>query len=144
MKNPRNPLPDKNGNPSPVENCRIDKWLWATRLYKTRTIASAACRAGKVKIKEIKVKPSRMVMAGDILTTRNDGVVRTVKVLAPLDKRVGAKLVSEYLEDLTPPEVYETARERSRDLGFRRPKGAGRPTKRRRRMLDRLFGKAED
>ena len=127
-----------------MENCRVDKWLWATRLYKTRTLASAACRAGKVKIGDIKVKPSRMVMAGDTLTTRKDGVVRTVKVVAPLDKRVGAKLVSEYLEDLTPQEVYDTARERSRDLGFRQPKGAGRPTKRRRRMLDRFFGKAEE
>ena len=97
-----------------------------------------------MKIEEIKVKPSRMVMAGDILTTRKDGVVRTVKVVAPLEKRVGAKIVKEYLEDLTPPEVYESARERSRDIGFRQPKGAGRPTKRRRRMLDRFFGKAEE
>ena len=127
-----------------MENCRIDKWLWATRLYKTRTLASAACKAGKVKIKEIKVKPSRMVMAGDVVTAREDGIVRTLKVVTPLEKRVGAKLVPEYLEDLTPPEEYKSALERSRGQGFRQPQGTGRPTKRRRRMLDKFFGKEEE
>ena len=90
------------------------------------------------------MKPSRMVKASDVLTVRQDGVDRKVKVVAPLEKRVGAKLVSAYLEDLTPPEEYESARERNRDQGFRQPKGAGRPTKRRRRMLDRFFGKVEE
>ena len=85
-----------------------------------------------------------MVMTGDVVTARKDGVVRTLKVVAPLEKRVGSKLVPEYLEDLTPPEEYESARERSRGQGFRQPRGTGRPTKRRRRMLDKFFGKAEE
>lgn len=127
-----------------VESCRVDKWLWATRLYKTRSLATAACKAGKVKIEGINAKPSRTVTPGDVVTVRKDGVVRTVKVIAMLDKRVGAKLVADYLEDLTPAEEYEAARERNRSLGLRQPRGAGRPTKRRRRMMDKYFGRAEE
>ena len=127
-----------------VESCRVDKWLWATRLYKTRSLATAACKAGKVKIEGINAKPARTVTPGDVVTVRKDGVVRTVKVIAMPDKRVGAKLVADYLEDLTPAEEYEAARERNRSLGLRQPQGAGRPTKRRRRMMDKFFGRAEE
>ena len=127
-----------------MENCRIDKWLWATRVYKTRTLASVACKAGKVKVKETNVKPSRIVSSGEIVLVRKDGVTRTIKVIAALEKRVGAKLVPDYLEDLTPKEEYEAARERNRGQGIGQPSGAGRPTKRRRRMLDKFFGKMEE
>ncbi len=127
-----------------MESCRIDKWLWATRLFKTRSLATSTCKSGKVKMEGINVKPSRTVTAGDVLTVRKDGVTRTVKVIAALDKRIGAKLVSNYLEDLTPKEEYEAARERNRGQGIGQPSGAGRPTKRRRRMLDKFFGKMEE
>ncbi len=127
-----------------VESCRVDKWLWATRLYKTRSLATAACKAGKVKIDGANVKPARTVTPGDVVTARKDGIVRTVKVIAMLDKRVGAKLVPDYLEDLTPAEEYEAAKERNRSLGLHQPRGAGRPTKRRRRMMDKFFGKEEE
>ena len=114
------------------------------RLYKTRTQATTACKAGKVKIEDSKVKPSRMLAPQDVVTVRKDGIVRTLKVLAPLDKRVGTKLVHEYMEDLTPQEEYDSARERSRAQGIGQPSGAGRPTKRRRRLLDRFFGKMKE
>jgi len=127
-----------------VETCRIDKWLWSTRLYKTRTLATSACKAGKVKIKDSKVKPSRMVAPGEVIIVRKDGITRTLQVLAPLDKRVGAKFVHEYLKDLTPQEELDSARERSRAQGIRQPQGTGRPTKRRRRLLDRFFGKMKE
>ena len=127
-----------------MESCRIDKWLWATRLFKTRSLATSTCKSGKVKMEGINVKPSRTVAAGDVLTVRKDGVTRTVKVIAALDKRVGAKLVPNYLEDLTPKEEYEAARERNRGQGIGHLSGAGRPTKRRRRMLDKFFGKVEE
>ncbi|MBO93786.1 MAG: RNA-binding protein [Opitutales bacterium] len=127
-----------------MESCRVDKWLWATRLYKTRSLATAACKAGKVKIDGANAKAARTVTPGVVVTARKDGIVRTVKVIAMLDKRVGAKLVPDYLEDLTPVEEYEAAKERNRSLGLRQPRGAGRPTKRRRRMMDKFFGKAEE
>ena len=127
-----------------MESCRVDKWLWATRLYKTRSLATAACKAGKVKIDGANAKAARTVTPGVVVTARKDGIVRTVKVIAMLDKRVGAKLVPDYLEDLTPVEEYEAAKERNRNLGLRQPRGAGRPTKRRRRMMDKFFGKAEE
>ena len=127
-----------------MDNCRIDKWLWATRIYKTRSQATAACRGGKVQIKGINVKPAREVKLEEVVTIRKDGILRTVKVIRALEKRVSAKLVPDHLEDLTPDEEYETARERKRGQGFQQAQGAGRPTKRRRRMLDKFFGKVKD
>ena len=123
---------------------RIDKWLWATRLFKTRSLATEACKVGKVKIAGLKVKPSRELKTGEIVAIRKDGLDCTVKALAPLDKRVGAKLVPEYLEDLTPDEEYAAARERRQAMpGGSRPSGMGRPTKRQRRALEEFFGEAD-
>ena len=127
-----------------MDKCRIDKWLWATRIYKTRSLATAACRAGKVKIGGVNAKPSRSVFQGDLVTARKDGLLRTVKVVGILEKRVGAKLVQDYLEDLTPQEEYDAAKERRRHPVSRQAAGGGRPTKRRRRMMDKIFGKAEE
>ena len=118
------------------ESVRIDKWLWAVRLYKSRSLAIEACNAGHVKIGGNKVKPSRDVHAGERISVLAGRVLRTVKVLAPLDRRVGAKLVSQFLEDLTPPEEYARARE---DAGVRFPTGFGRPTKKQRRQLEKFF-----
>ena len=120
------------------ESVRIDKWLWAVRLYGSRSLATEACNAGHVKIGGNKVKPSRDVRTGEEITVFAGRVLRKVKVLALLDQRVGAKLVSQYLEDLTPPEEYTRAREEA-VAGARFPAGFGRPTKKQRRQLERFL-----
>jgi ribosome-associated heat shock protein Hsp15 len=114
---------------------RIDKWLWAVRLYPTRSLATVACNAGQVKVGGQRVKPSRNVHPGDLVTAFSGGVHRTVRVLALLHQRVGAKRVGQFLEDLTSPEAYARARE---EAPIQFPKGFGRPTKRDRRQLERL------
>lgn len=116
---------------------RIDKWLWCVRLFKSRTLATAACEGGKVKIAGQAVKPARAVKPGDIIEAVAGDVNRTVKVLQLLDQRVGAAKVPEFMEDLTPASEFQKKRE-SHILGFR-PKGAGRPTKRDRRILQSFF-----
>lgn len=118
---------------------RIDKWLWAVRVFRTRTAAIEACRAGHVKVGGERVKPARGLRCGDVLSVRMGPMTRTLKVVSLLDRRVGAKQVAEHLEDLTPPE--ELAK---RDATARGPKpvwnpGQGRPTKRDRRLLDRFL-----
>ena len=118
------------------ESVRVDKWLWAVRLYKSRSLAAQACHAGHVKIGGNTVKASREVRAGEQITVFAGRVLRTVKVLTLLDQRVGAKLVSQFLEDLTPPEEYARARE---EAGVRFPTGFGRPTKKQRRQMERFL-----
>lgn len=119
-----------------LESVRIDKWLWAVRLYKTRTMATSACNAGKVQVNDQNVKPSRAVRVGEIVKAACGDITRTVKVTGILETRVGAKLVNQHLEDLTPPSEYEKPREKKlAPVGFR-PKGAGRPTKKQRRQID--------
>src|SRR5947199_7399429 len=122
-----------------LESVRIDKWLWAVRLYKSRSLASGACNAGHVKIGGANVKPSRDVHADDVITLLAGRVHRTVRVIALLDQRVGAKLVSQFLEDLTPPEEYARARDETFQTAVHFPKGFGRPTKQQRRQLTRDF-----
>ncbi|MBA4149928.1 MAG: RNA-binding S4 domain-containing protein [Verrucomicrobia bacterium] len=115
---------------------RVDKWLWAARLYKTRTLAADACNAGKVRIQNQPIKPSRSVRVGEVLTAVTGDITRTVKVLGLVEKRVGAKLVDDLLEDLTPASEYEKPRNPTFAPFIFRPKGAGRPTKRDRRKID--------
>jgi len=122
----------------PLSHVRLDKWLWAVRLYKSRSQATQACDAGHVQIGGQSVKPSRDAHPGEVITALTGRVNRTVKVLARLDRRVGAKLVSDYLEDLTSPEEYARAREAAEPL-VRFPKGFGRPTKKQRRQIERLL-----
>lgn len=117
---------------------RLDKWLWAVRVFKTRSIATQACSAGHVKIDGRNVKPSHTVRPGEIVIVRVADLIRTVKVLVPLHQRVAAKEVPQYAEDLTPATEYEKAREARLTSAFTRPKGAGRPTKKDRRSLDQL------
>ena len=116
---------------------RIDKWLWAVRLFKTRTQATEACRDGGVLIGGQKVKAGRDVHVGEIISTKAHGVQRTVKVLAVPASRIGAKLVPEFLEDLTPPAEYEKAREAAPAPQFNWSKGFARPTKKSRRLWER-------
>jgi ribosome-associated heat shock protein Hsp15 len=118
---------------------RIDKWLWAVRLFKSRSLATEACSAGHVKIGGSSVKPSRDVRAGEEIRVLTGNVNRTVRVLAVLDRRVGAKVVGKFLEDLTPPEEYSRARAAAQQAPLIFPKGFGRPTKKQRRQLERFF-----
>lgn len=114
---------------------RVDKWLWAVRLFKTRTLAAEACKAGHVKIGGQNVKPARGVKLHEVITAQTGELVRTVKVMGLLDRRVGAKFVSQYLDDQTPAAEYAKSREAGQQPLFRRPRGMGRPTKRERRKL---------
>ena len=118
-----------------VQPVRIDKWLWAVRLYKSRSVASEVCVNGKVQVNGLPAKPSRNVKAGDIITAVTGEILRTVRVISPLEKRVGAKLVSQFLEDLTPVAEFSKPKEKNFQPFLFRPKGKGRPTKKDRRSL---------
>ncbi|PLX13065.1 MAG: RNA-binding protein, partial [Marinilabiliales bacterium] len=113
-------------------------WLWAVRIYKTRTQAGEACKGGKVKIQGVNVKPSREIKEGDIIEVQQKLVKKTIKVVQLVKNRVGPKLVDDLLEDLTPAEEYERY-DMIRLLNHeKRNRGEGRPTKRERREIDRL------
>ena len=120
---------------------RLDKWLWAVRLFKSRSLASDACRAGSVAVNELPAKPGRDVHAGEIVTVKQGLVLRTLRVISVPRSRVGAKLVANFCSDLTPKEELEKGRERSVQQVLAREKGTGRPTKRDRRLLDDLLHK---
>ena len=117
---------------------RIDKYLWSVRLYKTRTLAADACKNSRILIHNISVKPSRIVEKGDILTVKKMPVVYTFRVSAIPSSRVGAKMVAEYLEDLTPEEEKEKLEIKAGLNTAYRKRGTGRPTKKERRTIDRL------
>ena len=126
------------------DSVRIDRWLWAVRLFKTRSLAAAACRAGRVTVDGGEAKPSRLLRAGSELKIDGGDLVRHVRVVALLEKRVGAKLVPEYLEDLTSEEALARAAERRAQRKAGAPKlGEGRPTKRQRRQLQDFLDKVE-
>jgi len=119
---------------------RIDKWLWAVRIFKTRSQATEACRKGRVKINNKETKPGHSVRTGDVITVHKDNIDYTFRVKGLIAKRVSAPLAAENREDLTPPEELEKKKIiHNRSFVFR-PKGLGRPTKKERRMLDRLRG----
>lgn len=120
---------------------RIDKWLWAVRLFKTRSLAADACKAGSVEIGGHAVKPARDVHAGETIVVKQGLIVRTLRVIGIPPGRVGAKLVATYCEDLTPPSEFEKVKEQRVQQTLARAKGSGRPTKRDRRAMDRLFGR---
>ncbi len=121
-----------------MEEVRIDKWLWAVRIFKTRTVASEACKKGRVLIGETAVKPSRNIRTGEVIQVRKPPVTYSFKVLALSDKRMGAKMVSQFMENVTPQEQYEML-ELNRIGGFvDRQRGTGRPTKKDRRDLDQF------
>ena len=115
---------------------RIDKWLWAARIFKTRTIAADACKNGHVTLKGERVKPSRNIKVGDVIDVRKPPLTYTFRVKRAIENRVGAKLVPEIMENITSPDQYELL-EMTRISGFvNRAKGTGRPTKKDRRMID--------
>ncbi len=115
---------------------RLDKWLWAARIFKTRSIATDACKNGRVMMDGVKLKPSRMIKEGDKIQVRKSPVTYTFRVKQAIQNRVGAKLVPEVLENLTTPDQMELL-EMNRISGFvNRAKGTGRPTKKDRRSID--------
>ncbi|MBR4595517.1 MAG: RNA-binding S4 domain-containing protein [Bacteroidales bacterium] len=118
---------------------RIDKYLWAIRVFKTRTEATEACSGGKVKIGGVNAKPSKDVRPGDIINVRKGAVNYTFRVIDGLDKRVGAKLVPDYAENLTPEEELQKLRAPVETFFVTRDRGAGRPTKKDRRDIEQLW-----
>ena len=117
---------------------RIDKWLWAMRVFKTRSIATDACKKGRVMMGGVAVKPSRTVKVGDVVDVRKPPITYTFRVKALAPNRLGAKLVPDYLENITPQSQYELL-EMTRISGFvDRRKGLGRPTKRDSREMTRF------
>lgn len=119
-----------------MNEARIDKWMWAVRIFKTRTIAAEACKKGRVSINGAQAKAARTVKPGDVIQVRKPPVTYSFKVLQPIEKRVGAKIVNEMMENVTTPDQYELL-EMSRISGFvNRAKGTGRPTKKDRRSLE--------
>lgn len=118
---------------------RIDKWLWAVRLYKTRSLASEACKKGKVLVQNVQVKPSRVVKVGDIIQIKRNPVLYSFKVLALAQNRMNAKLVPEFMENVTTPDQLELIELGKIASQTGRARGAGRPTKKERRDMEDFF-----
>lgn len=122
-----------------MPEARIDKWMWAARIFKTRTIAAEACKKGRIYINGAQAKPARMIKSGDTIQVKRPPITYSFKVIQAIEKRVGAKLVPEIMENVTTPDQYELL-EMSKISGFvNRAKGTGRPTKKDRRDLDEFF-----
>ncbi|MFV0554933.1 MAG: RNA-binding S4 domain-containing protein [Mangrovibacterium sp.] len=118
---------------------RIDKWLWAVRIFKTRSIATEACKKGRILVDGKQVKPSRMIKLGETIGVKKPPITYQFKVVGLIEKRVGAKLVEEYMTDITPASELEIL-EVQKHMGFmQRDRGTGRPTKKERRDIDSFF-----
>ena len=125
------------------EVARIDKWLWAARIFKTRSIAVDACKNGRVTINGVNVKPAHMGKVGETVAVRKPPVTYSFKILKTIEQRVGAKLLPEIYENVTTPDQYELL-EMNRISGFvDRARGTGRPTKKDRRDMDAFFSEIE-
>ena len=132
-----------------MDTARLDKWLWAARIFKTRSIAADACKNGRVTKNGMTMKPSHMIKVGDVISVKKPPVTYSFRVLKAIEQRVGAKLIPEIYENVTDPKQYELL-EMSRISGFvDRARGTGRPTKKDRRAIDAfvdpaLFGFDDD
>lgn len=123
-----------------ANEARVDKWLWAARIFKTRSIAADACKNGRVTVNGTNVKPSHTVKVGETVCVRKPPVTYSFKILKAIEQRVGAKLLPEVYENVTTPDQYELL-EMNRISGFvDRARGTGRPTKKERRSLDAFIG----
>ena len=118
-----------------AKNVRIDKYLWAVRLYKTRTLATEACKKGRITVDDMPAKPSRTITIGDVIEVKKMPVVYSYRVKDPIEKRVGAKIVDQYVENVTPQDELQKL-EMQDDFFVKRDQGKGRPTKKERRLLD--------
>ena len=122
-----------------ADSVRIDKYLWAIRVYKTRSDATEACKGNKVRAGGAPAKPSRMIKIGETIEVRKGAIQFTYKVKALLEKRVGAAMVENYAENLTPASELEKMKAPVETFFVRRDRGSGRPTKKERRELDALW-----
>ena len=122
---------------------RIDKWLWAARLYKTRSLATTACDQGKISIGNQVVKASRIIKSGDKIQIKRTGITLQLEIIQMIDKRVGAKLIPSIYIDQTPPEDIESFKARTSRITIFRDPGTGRPTKKERRDLDEFINPYE-
>ena len=127
-----------------MEDPRLDKLLWFLRVYKTRPLATAACKAGHVEIGGLEAKPGRDVHVGEVLTVRAGGVTRTLRILALPGSRLGARLLPGFIQDLTPESEYARARQAALEHRLARERGVGRPSKKDRRDMTRLFEEPGD
>jgi len=122
-----------------ADSVRIDKWLWAVRIFKTRSLATEACKKGHVSVNGMPIKASRFIHVDEVVQVKKPPITRHFKVLGLSEKRMGARLVSDFLEDVTPAEEIELL-EMQKYMGWSvRDKGTGRPTKKDRRELDDFF-----
>lgn len=121
------------------ETARIDKYLWAIRAYKTRSEAADACKGNKVKVEGVTVKPSRLVKVGEKIEFRKGAIQFTYRVKALIENRVGAKLVPDYAENLTPQSEIDKMKAPVETVFLSRDRGAGRPTKKERRDIDAIW-----
>jgi ribosome-associated heat shock protein Hsp15 len=117
---------------------RIDKYLWSVRIFKTRSIASDECRKGRILINDIQVKPSRTITKDEVIVVKKPPVNYIYRVIDPIENRVSAKLVVQFIEDITPDEEKQKLDFRNTGGTFFRDKGTGRPTKKERRLIDKL------
>jgi ribosome-associated heat shock protein Hsp15 len=123
------------------ESPRIDKWLWSVRVFKTRSLATEACRKGHVLINGLPVKPSHNIKTGDIIRVRKPPIYRSYQVIAPAVTRVGAKEVNSFMTEVTPPEELALLQNQKDMQWNTRERGSGRPTKKERRNLDDFFNR---
>ena len=122
-----------------AEETRIDKYLWSIRVFKTRSDATDACKGGKVRLNGNDVKPARTIKPGDIITVRKGAILYSYRVIAAIEKRVGARLVPEYAENITPQEELDKLRHPVETFFLKRDPGSGRPTKKDRRQMELLW-----
>ncbi len=122
-----------------TQKVRIDKWLWAVRIYKTRSKASEACTKGHVLVGDIPVKPSKEIQQGDIIKVKQAVIYRSYKVVGPVGKRLPASLVPDFVKDITPSGELERLEIQKQMQWIHRKPGSGRPTKKERRDMDDFF-----
>ena len=118
---------------------RIDKYLWSVRIYKTRTDATEACRSGRIRINEIQAKPSKEIKPGDVISVRRGNIHFTYRVIADVERRQPAKIVAQYIDNITPQEELDKLNLPKESFFISRERGTGRPTKKERRDIDELF-----
>lgn len=126
---------------SEQKSVRIDKFLWAVRLFKTRSVAAEACKKGKIQINEQQVKSSRMVKVGDVIFIKNAPIYRQYEILDISERRMGAKLTPDFIKEITPESDLEMLEVTRLANSMNRARGSGRPTKKERRDLDNFFSR---
>jgi len=122
-----------------MQEARIDKWLWAARIFKTRTLAADACKNGRVTKNGVNIKPSHMIKVGEIISVKKPPITYSFRVLKTIEQRVGAKLIPEVYENVTDPKQYELLEMTRISRFVDRAKGLGRPTKKDRRAMDEFI-----